>query len=229
MGRLLSLLVLITFTSATFSQEKKIYRINPGQKVLDAIPAEDVYQYPSFTQGEVYFRSGRVGYALLNYNNLFGEMQFISPKKDTLSLSDEETINYISIGADTFYYDKGYIQLIGNYGPLRLAKKRELHFSNREKLGAFGLKSSGSIDTYTSLSSSQALKDLVAKEILTFSLLTIYYFGDRFDQFKLANKKNLLNICSKQDDKIQEYLNRESIDFKNENDLRKLADFIQKL
>jgi hypothetical protein len=222
--------VLLFIASPSLSQVKKFYKINPGQRVLEAIPAADIYQYPSFTAGEAHFKNGRVGYAYLNYNNLFGEMQFIGPKKDTISLSDEETLNFIAIGIDTFYFDHGYIQLIGSYGPLKLARKKEMHFTNRERIGAFGQKSSGSsVEAYSSISSSQSLKDLVANEILTFSLLTTYYVGDRFDHFKAANKKNLLAICGKEENKIASYLKEESIDFKNEEDLRKLATFVHQL
>src|SRR5262245_16348829 len=99
----LSLICVFSFALTSFSQEKKNYRVNPGQKVRDAIPMEEIFQYPSFSSGEVYFRNGSVTSAPLNYNNLFAEIQFIDAKKDTLSLSDEQTISYISIGADTFY------------------------------------------------------------------------------------------------------------------------------
>ncbi len=43
-------------------------------------------------------------------------MQFIDPKGDTLALANESTLNFISIGADTFFYkNKGYIEQVADY------------------------------------------------------------------------------------------------------------------
>ena len=219
----------VLITSPVFSQERKVFKVNPGQKVVEGIPYKDLYKYGSFLPGEVNFRNGRVGSARMNYNNLYGEIQFIDPKGDTLSLSDELTISYITLLKDTFFYDKEFVDLIGTYGRIRLGRKNLIGYVKREKLDGYGQKSSASIETYSTVSNGQYMKDLVAKEVLTFAPYTVYYFGDIYNHFKIANKKNLVSMFAKFEDQIQAFLKQENIDFKNEHDLLKLAQFIQQL
>ena len=98
------------------AQKRKTYIINPGVKATEAIPKDELFLYPGFTPGMVYFKSETHSPGLLNYNFLIAEMQFIDLKGDTLSLADENTIGYITINTDTFYYDNGYLKFIRNCG-----------------------------------------------------------------------------------------------------------------
>src|SRR3954466_15651237 len=229
-----SLVVLLLMSFSAFTQQRKVFKINPGQKVIEGIPRQDLYKYPTFIPGEVYFRNGRVGTAQMNYNNLYAEIQFVGPKMDTLSLSEEKSIDYIKLNADTFFYHEGYLESIAIYGPIRVAKKDFIDYVKKEKLDGYGQKSSASIETYSSMSGggNQALRDLVAKEILTFAPYTSYYFGDRFNKFKVATRKNLLSMFGKdsnQETRIDNFLKTESIDFRNPDDLLKVAVFISNL
>jgi len=217
------------FNLNLYAQSKKLYKVNPGEKVIEVIPKKDIYKYPEFRQGTVLLRDGTYGVARLNYNSLFGEMQFIDPKADTLSLADEKNIASIAVSKDTFYYDNGYLELIADYNKIKLAGKRLIDFSNRQKIGALDIAGAGEIETYTTMSSRESLKDLIAKEVLTFSEHMIYYFGDRFNHFMLANKKNVLKICAKEQGKISKYLDNNPVNFNNENDLKRLGIFLQGL
>lgn len=69
-------------------------------------------------------------------------MQFIDPKGDTLALANENTLNFISIGADTFFYNnKGYIEQLTDYTVTKLLLRERIKTSE-EKIGAFGIPSS---------------------------------------------------------------------------------------
>src|SRR5690348_1913158 len=108
--RTLILLSCILITTAVTAQEKKQV-VQGNDDISASIPDSIKYKYASFTPGLVTFKDGNQGGSLLNYNLLAGEVQFISPKGDTLSLANEKTIKNIAINGDTFYFDNEYLQL----------------------------------------------------------------------------------------------------------------------
>lgn len=187
-----------------FSQ-KKIYKIKPGENIMDFIPREEVYAYASFTNGTVYLKGDRYSNAKLNYNALFGDMQFITDQGDTLGLADEKMIQSIVINHDTFYYDKGYLKLLDNIGGIKLASMKVFSFTNRQKVGGFGELSNGSIDTYDKVSVNNYNGDLVARAVLTLTENNLFYIGDQFNHFRLASRKNLLDFFAKKQPLLKQY------------------------
>ena len=208
------------------AQKEKKFRINPGEKVVEVLPKNEVYTYPEYISGNVLFENNTYSPAKLNYNALFLEMQFINQKGDTMALDDEATIKQIIISNDTFYYDKGYLKLTDNFGNIKLARKDFFAFTNRQKLGGFGELSSASIDTYNSVNYGIFFKELVVQEVLTIAKRTIYYFGDEFNNFKLANKKNLLEFYPSKSKEIKTYLKENKVNFSSEEDLKKMISFL---
>jgi len=70
--KLLSLfIVALAIASSAFSQARKYFKVNPGEKITESIPRADLFKYPTFQPGEANFKNGRVGSANMNYNNLF--------------------------------------------------------------------------------------------------------------------------------------------------------------
>ena len=225
-------LLIVFILSSCFNmwaQSGKKFEVKPGEKILDVIPQNEIYKYAKFMDGIVLLRSGAFGVARLNYNSLFGEMQFIDPRGDTLSLSDEKNISLISIKKDTFYYEDGCIELLANYGDVKLAAKRIFSFSNRTKSGGLNQSGSGEIETYTTFRSSQSFKDITITETLTFSERIIYYFGDRYNHFVAASKKNLFKIYGEHKNRLSKYLDENKINFKDKEDMKMLCSFLQEL
>jgi hypothetical protein len=214
----------VLLTTACLAQNRKTFKINPGQKPIHAIPIDEVYKYPHFKLGKADFKNGRYATALFNYNYLYGEMQFIDEKGDTLSLNDAETVKFIAFGKDTFFYDKGFVEALNIYGDKKLASKQFFSFVNSQKLGGFGEPTSASVDAYNSLSSDNYFKQLVTKEIVILARYKVYYIGDRFNHFILVNKKNVLNIFDKPKGAMGKYLKENNIDFSKEEDVVKLID-----
>ena len=208
------------------AQKTRTFKINPGEKVVDAIPKDEKYSYPEFIMGNVYFKNGQSYPAKLNYNSLFQEMQFIDRKGDTLSLADAATIKQIVINTDTFFYDKGYIKLVTDYGKIKLAGKEFIAFTDRQKLGGYGGEISARIDTYKSIQDGTTFKELVAREILTFVKKTVFYLGNEFNHFKEANKKNLLDFYPSRSKEIKSYLKENKVNFSNEDDMKKMIRFL---
>ncbi len=221
---------LFLFTHLQLSaQVRKTYKVNPGEKVMEALPKEAVYMYPQFKIGTVNFRNKNVGTAKLNYNRLLDEIQFIEDKGDTLSLGDEVTVASIVIEKDTFYYYEGYVKMISSVNKVKFASKKILALSNKQKIGGMGELSSASIATYEKMSSSQGIIDIVPKEILTFSEYSKYFIGDPYNRFKPLNKKNLLNMYARQQRNIEIYLTENQVNLLKEDDVLNLIGFLSKL
>jgi hypothetical protein len=211
------------------AQKKKSFKINPGERVTEKIPKDEIYSYPEFVSGKVYLINNTYSVAMMNYNSLFGEMQFINGKGDTLSLADEKMIKLIVIDKDTFYYDKGYLKLVLNEGDVKLANKKIITFANRQKLGGFGETSQGSIETYGVLSSQSYLKALVANEIITMVKESVFYIKNDLNNFRVINKKTLTDIYPNNEKDLKIYLKENKVDFSNEEDLRKMILYFKKI
>ena len=222
-------IIIFFFAVGIHAQNKKIFKVNVGEKVVEAIPRNEMYKYPEFVDGKVLLRDGSFAVVNLNYNSLFGEMQFIDPKGDTISVADERNIAVISAKADSFYYDNGFLEQIDRYGKLVLAKKRLLVMTNKQKLGAMDQAGVGDVETYTSMTGNQNLKELVAKEILTFSEKISFYIADEFYHFNQVNKKNLTKMFAKDEKKIEDYLKEKKTDFNKQADVEELCKFLQEL
>jgi hypothetical protein len=186
--------------------------------------------FAGFVDGRVIFRNGVIAASKLNYNLLNGEMQFIAPTGDTLSIANENTINHIEIGNLTFYYDQMYLQLVKAYPKVKLAARQQLKVVDKQKIGAYGQASpASSIDSYRSFSDGVRTYNLDIREDILLSRQTTYYLGDRFNNFLKANKKNLFNMFSKHEKALDKYLKENAPDFTNQEDLLKLITFLQDL
>ena len=230
MSKFLLAFITILVNIQIAAQTKKTFTVNAGQKVVEAIPVNELYSHPEFTLGTVQLKDASEAVVKLNYNKVFGEIQYIDPETgDTLSLAEEKNIKFVAIEKDTFYFDEVWLQFVSGNSTLKMAKKKLLEMTNKEKLGAMEVPGFGSIETYTKFTGSQHMKDLVAKEKLTFSEHVTYYFGDRFNRFSKASKKGLLKMYSKKEKVLENWFDDNKIDFSNENDLAKLFIYLQTL
>ena len=157
-------------------------------------------------------------------------MQYIDPKTaDTLSLADEKNIRFVAIEKDTFYFDEVWVQFVSGNSTLKMAVQKKLEMANKEKLGAMNSPGFGAIETYNKFTGSQHMKDLVAKERITFTERESYYFGDRFNHFSKANKKGLFKMYSNKEKELEKWLDENKIDFNKEDDLKKLWTYLEML
>ncbi|MGL6267656.1 MAG: hypothetical protein ACRC2O_07000 [Chitinophagaceae bacterium] len=212
------------------AQEQKTFKVSPGQKVFNAIPPKDRYTYSNFIPGIVYFKNNNVGGGSMNYDALVRGIEFIDANGDTVILDNLETIRNVVMANDTFVVEKVTLQQLAIKGNIRLAKSWVIMVSNHQREGAMGQVTDASVETFTSLSSSgNALKTMVAKDILTFKEHTTFYFGSKFGQFKLANKKNLMAGFGNHKKEISAYLEENIVNFLKEQDMRDLLDFLSTL
>ena len=215
--------ILFLLMLSSYAQEK-IYRIKAGQQIGDVIPFSEIYKYPSFKPASVLFLNGGEGNALLNYNFLNGEMEFIDQNGDTLSLGDERTIKNILIEKDTFYFDNGYMNVLSAYDNTKLAKKQLITLVDKKNLGAFDFPVSAGTENYSIY---QNVK-LKVKADVTMMLESFYFIGER-QKFYPVTKKNILKLYKKKEDSVSTYFNEQPVSFSNEKDLLRLFEFLKKI
>ena len=226
--RLLPLIVLVCCCSA--HAQDSIIIIKAGTSINESVSATDLYEYPQFVYGKVFFRANDSSGGRLNYNRFADQMQFIDFKGDTLNIAYPGTIKFIRISNDLFYYDNGYVKLIKANNTIKLAAKQTLKVLGRNKIGAYDMASPGSaIDNYGSFTIDNKNYNLTPRVDITLTKKTQYYFGDKYNHFVLANKKNLLSLYSKQEGTVTAYLKENKVDFNNREDLEKLLQYLTDL
>ena len=212
------------------AQDSTLVTIKAGNKVMDVLKPADIYYYPQFTNGKVFFRDGAKGGAKLNYTRLFDQMLFIDARGDTLALANEKLIKFIVIDRDTFYYEGGYIRLIGDDGVVKLAEKQVWVLADIQKIGTHNKPATTfavtSFSTYTNGLDAAKSKDLILNEDIVLRKETLYYFGNEYDQFVPASKKKLLQLFPKEQLVIENYLKENNVNFNKKEDVEKLSWFL---
>jgi len=215
------------------AQDSTLVTIKAGYKVKDVLTPTDIYQYSEFKAGKVFFKDGSKAAAKMNYSRLFDQILFIDPKSDTLALADEKTIKFLTIDKDTFYYDNGYMRIIGDKGAVKLLEKQTWVVADVRKIGTFNRQTTTvavhSLSDYTNGSDAAKSKDLILNEDIILRRETQYFFGDDYYHFARAGKKGLFQLYGKDQRAIENYLNENKINFDKREDIDKLVDFLGKL
>ena len=230
----LLLLLFILIGYCGLSAQDSIVTIKAGNKVRDVLTPADIFYYPQFTSGKVFFRDGRKAMAKMNFTRLYDEMLFINPKGDTLAVADEKTIKFIIVDQDTFYYDEGYVRIIVDYGDVKLAEKQIWVVADTRKIGTHNKSTSTVAITPLSNYSDDGIAraksyDLLINEDMVIRKETQYYFGDQNNHFVRAGKKKLLLLFPKEQLDLENYLKENKVNFDKKDDLKKLAQFLGQL
>ena len=230
----LSLLLFILLSNSYLAaQDSILVTIKAGNRVDDVLKPADIFYYPQFTNGQVFFRDGSKALGKMNYSRLFDQVLFIGPKGDTLALADEKTIKFIAIGKDTFFYDEGYIRLIEKSGVVKLAEKQIWVVADVRKIGTHNRPTSTvavtSFSTYADVIGRAKSYDLLINEDIVIRRETYYYFGDEYNKFARAGKKRLLLLFPKEQMNLENYLKENKVNFDKRDDLEKLAQFLSQL
>ena len=226
---LLLFFILIGYADLS-AQDSTFVTIKTGQSVKDVLTSADIYHYPQFTNGKVFLRDGTKAAGKMNYNRLYGQMLFINPIGDTLALADEKNIKFIVIDKDTFYYDGGYLRLIGNGGVVKLTEKQIWVLADIRKIGTHNRPTTTvavtSFSSYTDGRDAAKSKDLIMNEDVVLRKETQYYFGDKYNLFVPASKKGLLQLFPKEQQEIDNYLKETKVNFNKKDDVEKLYQFL---
>jgi hypothetical protein len=226
--RLLFLFILMDH-SGLWAQDSTLVTIKAGSSIRDVLATKDIFLYPQFIRGNVFFRNGTKAIAMMNYNSLNDQTLFINPKGDTLALTEEKTIKFIILDKDTlFYFDEGYIRIIASNSVVKLAEKQTWEVADIRKIGSHDRPSTTfAITSYSTLTDRFGeTHDLLLKEDMVLRKKAKYYFGDTYNHFVPAGKKHLLLLFPKEQNSLANYLKENKVNFDRKADLEKVAQFL---
>lgn len=211
-----------------YGQDDQVIIVKKGTTLLDYVSPSDRYLYPEFKTGKVLFKTKVYIGIKLNYHYLNGEIEFLN-NPDTLIIIDKKDLKSIIIAEDTFFYDNGYILLIKSGHP-KIGLKESIEFKDYIKKDGIGSTSSaGSSTSYSSVSTGSGLHKLTADADLIFRRTKTFYILMPNGEFDLYNKKNVCKMFSNDKEKIKLFLKSDNIKFDSEEDLIKLAEFLEAL
>ncbi len=200
--------------------------IKAGDLVSDVLTPAIQFLYPAFIKGHINFKDSSGNDARLNYNLCNGEIMYISPAGDTLALAKEQMVGIKSVTIDTnsFIYHQGYLQIVLKNAEGSLAKKQQYVVKTREKIGGYGTAASTSaIDSYSTYNFGTGnIQNLSLRENITLQLKTRYFFGDAYNLYLPATRKNLEKLFFKKRTQLDNYFKEHRVNFQNEDDLKDL-------
>lgn len=230
---LIAVELVVHCSCSTRAQSPDIIRIKGGVGGEKAVPFASRYRYNQFRPGRILYVDGTTAAARLNYNILLGEMQFIDSRGDTLALTDEPVVRLIGVDQDAFCYDraKGYLELLADYNGVKLAAKQGLRMAKPEKQGGYGQSSgSSAITTYQFYSSgSTSMNRLDGQGDVILIKDKIYFIVDQNNRSYPLNKASVLKVFGKHREQVTAYLASESVDFRQEEALKKLLKYCSEL
>jgi hypothetical protein len=213
-------LLSIVFTLHLPAQKKQYFKINSITRDNGAL-AQSIYKYEKFSDGDIVFKREPVANGLLNYNYLSGKIEFITSKGEILELARPETINYIALNADSFFYTKkNYAEKVSHYPGINVYKVEAIKFNGREKKGAYGTyvttSAASSISSVTELTPQQ---NLAIDENTIYVTSYIFYLSEDSKNFYPASKKNFYKMFPGKEELIGKYLKNKKMNFNNAEDL----------
>ncbi len=192
------------------AQKKEFVTVKAGTRLLDVVPFAERYRFPGFIKGKVYYKSGTFSDARLNYNLLSGEMEYLQ-------------------AADTFFVDKGYLELMMD-GKVQVGLKNFYQLKDVLKKDSYGAASSASAtESYGSLQTQGQAVKLISSEDRVFEKVFKYYLATPGSGFVLFSKKKVMQLFPRQEAVIKDYLKKNKVDFDSGDDLLRFAAFLQTL
>lgn len=227
----LGLLTIASLVTAQPKQQSFVrdtsFVVNAGTKLSDAIPAAYLFHYPGFLDGKVFFRDGKLSEAKMNYNRLTDEMLFIAKSGDTLAIANEPTVRLICIEKDSFYFDRGYILLVKSNGAVQLGVRQGFQPGDRRRPTGYDMMSStSSVTSLSSLHDGKKLYELEVKEETSFSTVTQFCFGDKYNHFVPATEKNLVDLFPDCAGALKQFCKKNNVSFRRKEDLEAVISFL---
>jgi hypothetical protein len=228
------LLLLLLTASAKDLISQNLSSVLKIKKELSA-SSNKIYQFDEFKEGKVYFKNGKHTSAKLNYNYLHGEVEFLHTNKDTLLLTNKEFVDHIEIGESVFYSQQknGELEVIGNFNKVLLVKKSHwVVKGNSKNMSDRKLTASNESAIPSSLLISNQSGEFQWQNNTSkpeYQFKTTYYLIDQNRIFHLANRSGFARIYSRAQQTLSDYLKKNEIDFRNEEQLKQLLRFCSEM
>lgn len=222
MIRLFCVSLFLLSVAIAAAQTNKRFLVKSGEVPEKIIPVEEIYFFPSFTNGTATLKNGSKSTGKFNYNSFAEELLFLSGN-DTLAIAEPGLLRKVEIDSIVYYYDKGYVRQLLKAGDNTLAVKERLSMGDRRKSGAYGTTSGTSaIDNYTNIYRDGRAFQLELKEDVLFKKEYTLFIGDAYGHFVPADKKGFYDVFAEKRGIISDYIKGEKINFNNPDDVKKL-------
>jgi hypothetical protein len=210
---------------SVLAQDYEPVMVRAGMKIVDVFPFSERYRYPEFTPGRIQLKTGVYSDTRLDYNFLNQEMEYIK-NRDTLAIANAREIKYVAVAQDTFYFDKGYFELISG-GPVKVVLKQYIKVKEAQKQDSYGSSSSGAaITSYGSLPQNGNFYKLTANTDLMMQMTLEYYFSKSESDFVPFNRKNAMRMFPGKEKQIKTYLKSNKVNFSTREDILRFAGYL---
>ena len=207
------------------AQYYKTITVKAGTKIVEEFPPSVRYQYPQFTDGQVYMKNGGVSPNLLNYNMLLGEIEFLQ-SADTMIMSKKKDLSYVTVALDTFIYRSGYLQVIHS-GTVKVCLRDKIKLKEVVKIGAMGQPNrNSSVDSFNSMSLQGNFQQLIPTEDYVFQRTLEFYIMTASGELIEFRKKNIMELYPDKETEIQKYLKSNKVNFEEKADILRFADYL---
>ncbi|MDH6341730.1 hypothetical protein M2480_000813 [Parabacteroides sp. PFB2-12] len=181
---------------------------------------EAQYLFPSFQAGLVYYKSGQVYNAQINFSLVTNKFVFIDTTDHDVikEFAEPDNIGAVKIGERLFVADRygSGEEVLKNENPRILVRyKGKLH--DRGQKAAYGGRSlTSSIESVSSIQQGGTMYQLEGDDRWVIQGIEKRYKVEKDKKMKeFVNEKQFLKIFSKKKETLQEYIQTNNVDFDN--------------
>ncbi len=123
MKKRFQLIAFITFyfCSSSFAQTSEKKTVKAGE----SLSSISYYLFPGFSDAIVKLKDGNTLNSKMNFNLTICQLEFISPRGDTLVIAEPSTVDSIYINNEVFFFANNiYYQVVAATGAVKLAVER---------------------------------------------------------------------------------------------------------
>lgn len=201
--------------------------------IINSIAQIDSTQFlfPSFQEALVTYKDGRQFRVAMNYNLVGGCFLFIDTydNNEMKRIAEPEMVVNIKIANRIFLpTERGATEIIQTEPAFYVQYKGKIR--NQEKLGAYGTRSATSaISTYSSIEANGISHKLETEKAYLMGIYKRYSISKNGKMKKFINEKQFLKIYPKQKKQLEQYIDKNQIDFNVVNQVLQLFNYAETL
>jgi len=208
-------------SECVYSQGSSLLRLPALTDVSEVAWHNSIYLLPEFQKGKITYAKGfELDYQFnLNYNIYYEKMHYISSAGDKLEITNTRDIQYVQIGGKSLFheYNKGYYEVILKL-PVALAVRNSLVLESTQY-------NSGRAGSVTRME----VRGVVTDYDRSYSRGFAYFIIDQNNSLHKATRTSILRLFPSSRDAIQEYLNKNKVNFESRENLVDLLGFCNQL
>ncbi len=194
--------------------------------------AKNVFRYASFQPGTVFYKDSTKNDAKLNYDRILGKILYLDRMGKSVGLDNPEAIAMVVIAKDTFYFfDTACVLKYTHFGLLNLYVRETLVYAEKHNSGERNNLDPVVITNASGLpySKEEFKDDDSFNKNSMFRMISEYYIADKTMNYRMASKKDVLEIFPSKREELKKYLRENDVNFNNISDIQKLLQYLNSL